>query len=181
MGVLVTVGKITLADDENYRIVFSENTSPNGKYKRKILVGFGEIGAGIDSQGFGSLLAEKLGISYIAVNQAKRTRYQFLSRESLTMALAPLQRDYDLYFYGTSLGGYAAAYYGRPLGANFLALSPRLPIHPITDKRSRSASGIQGTYIVRWMMVIQTILWRNESFFTIRIIPLIHSTFVRKL
>lgn len=131
----MTVEKRTLADDENYRIVFTENTRPNEKYRKKILVGFGEIGAGIDSQGFGSVLAGKLGISYVTVNQAKRTQYQFLSRESLTAALAPLQTNYDLYFYGTSLGGYAAAYYARPLGANFLALSPRLPIHPITDKR----------------------------------------------
>lgn len=131
----MTIEKRTLADDDNYRIVFSENTNPSENYKGKILVGFGEIGAGIDSQGFGSLLAGKLGISYITVNQSKRTQYQFLSRQSLMSALSPLLSDYDLYFYGTSLGGYAAAYYSRPIGANFLALSPRLPIHPITDKR----------------------------------------------
>ncbi|GAA1410578.1 hypothetical protein AUR04nite_12640 [Glutamicibacter uratoxydans] len=127
--------KTILDGNSKYKIIFTAPESPNPEYAGKILVGFGEIGSGIDSAGFGSALAEKLGIAYVTVNQAKRTQYQYLTREKIQSVLEPLQENNKFYFYGTSLGGYAAAYYSRPLGANFLALSPRLPVHPITDKR----------------------------------------------
>lgn len=127
--------KTVLDENSKYKIILTEPDQPCPEYAGKILVGFGEIGSGLDSAGFGSVLAEKLGIKYITVNQAKRTQYQYLTRDRLESVLNPIRESNELYFYGTSLGGYAAAYYSRPLGANFLALSPRLPVHPITDRR----------------------------------------------
>lgn len=100
-----------------------------------MLVGFGEIGSGLKSPGFGQNLAAGLGVAYVAVKQRHQTQYQFVDRNLVAEALSPWSSDHDLYFYGTSLGGYCAAYYARPLAANFLALSPRIPAHLVTEKR----------------------------------------------
>lgn len=122
-----------LVDHDDYRLelVVPDHVDPD--YDGKLLVGFGEIGSSLEGEGFGEALAARLGIAYVAVKQRRRTQYQFLSRKVVAEALTGLGSE--LYFYGTSIGGYCAAYYARPLGANFLALSPRVPANPVTKRR----------------------------------------------
>lgn len=107
----------------------------NKSFAGKVLVGFSEIGSGLESVGFGERLAEKLGISYIKVNQLRGSQYQYLTRDEFSSTISSISGSEELFFYGTSLGGYCAAYYARPVGANFLALSPRIPAHPVTNRR----------------------------------------------
>lgn len=126
---------IVAADSDDYRIEIEIPDEPAPGFEGKMLVGCGEIGSGLDTPGFGKQVADRLGVPYAALKQRNRTQYQYLTREVVTDAFSRVAGDYDLYFYGTSIGGYSAAYYSRPLGANFLALSPRLPTHPITNRR----------------------------------------------
>lgn len=124
-----------LLDGNDFRVKIEVPDRIGPGFDGRILVAFGEVGSDLDSPGFGSQTCEKLSIPYISVHQRKRTQYQYLSREVLSETLAPWSERFELFFYGTSLGGYCAAYYSRPLGARFLALSPRLPVHPVTDLR----------------------------------------------
>lgn len=127
------VSSQVIVDHADYRIELTVPDQVASEYEGKLLVGFGEIGSSLDGKGFGQELAGKLGIAYAAVKQRALTQYQFLPRTVVTEALSGL--GYELFFYGTSIGGYCAAYYARPLGAHFLALSPRVPAHPVTKRR----------------------------------------------
>ncbi|WP_300343097.1 hypothetical protein [Nesterenkonia sp.] len=125
-----------LASGKDYRIEYhAPPAAAAPAYEGRVLVGFGEIGSGLQSPGFAQKIAADLGIAYIAVKQRHKTQYQFLSREIFQEAVAPWSASHELYLYGTSLGGYCAAYYARPVAAHFLALSPRIPAHPVTSRR----------------------------------------------
>lgn len=131
----MATARTILRDHPDYRIelIVPEQIDPD--LAGKLLVGFGPINSGFDDPGFGEVLSEKIGVAYAAVRQRKGTQYQLLSREVMTEVFGDLHDRYELFFYGSSVGAYCAAYFARPLGANFLALSPRIPTHPLTSLR----------------------------------------------
>lgn len=115
-------------------MTYSIPERPNRSLSNKVLVAFGEIGSDIDDPGFGAKSAAEMGINYLYIGQRKRTQYQHLSRETLSTLVREALPGRKLYLYGTSLGGYCAAYFGQSLNANILAFAPRVPAHPVTKR-----------------------------------------------
>jgi hypothetical protein len=73
----------------------------------------------------------RLGADVVTVRRKREHFYQALSREVFTAAVAPLLPRYTrVLAYGSSLGAYAALYYGRDLDCTALAVSPRVSVHP---------------------------------------------------
>jgi tetratricopeptide (TPR) repeat protein len=74
----------------------------------------------------------RLGSDVIAVRRKHEHFYQPLSRQAFLAAVRPALRGYArVLAYGSSLGAYAALYYGRDLDALLLAPSPRVSVHPV--------------------------------------------------
>lgn len=121
-----------LARTPDWSATFHVPDIESDRYSGKVLVSFGEIGSDLNDIGFGAKIASKMGVQFLNISQRKGTQYQFLGRDDFCEVVDyPALQGKDLYLYGTSLGGYCALYYGRPVGASILALAPRIPAHPI--------------------------------------------------
>lgn len=82
--------------------------------------------------GFGETLLHGAGYDLICVQKRSNNGYQSMSREAFGKAVKPtLSRYRRICFYGSSVGAYAALYFGRGQRADILALSPRNSLHPI--------------------------------------------------
>lgn len=123
--------KKVLATNENYKITYyTKGISKN----KKCVITFGEIDSTLEETGFGSKLIVSEGYDHIYVAHKRHTQYQFLSTETFYSIVHEVLADKEVYTYGSSLGGYCAIYYGGIIDANILAMSPRIPAHPVIDK-----------------------------------------------
>lgn len=96
-----------------------------------VFVTFGKVSSNIDHIPFGYPFLTRQGFRHIHVAQVRRTSYQLLDLAGFAERIAPLVAGYRHRFtYGASLGGYAALYYGTQIGAQAIAGSPWLPLHP---------------------------------------------------
>ncbi|EFK95526.1 hypothetical protein LDC_2463, partial [sediment metagenome] len=81
---------------------------------------------------FGMDFLRRQGVDVIAVQRKDEHFYQALSREVFHRAVQPqLARYTRVVAYGSSLGAYAALYYGRDLDCEAIASSPRVSVHPV--------------------------------------------------
>lgn len=123
----------TLREHPGYRITLHRHADP----ARILLISFGSVGSRLSPGGFGTRLAGKYGYDNIYAAQRPGSQYQELQAEELCEAVAPYLDNYDrVVSYGASLGGYAAVYYGGPLGARIVAVSPHNSAHPLIDRSS---------------------------------------------
>jgi hypothetical protein len=81
---------------------------------------------------FGHEFLGKQGLDVIAVRKKTENFYQPLSRRDFEAAVAPVASRYPrVVAYGSSLGAYAALYFGRDLPWTVIASSPRVSVHPV--------------------------------------------------
>lgn len=81
---------------------------------------------------FGHEFLSKQGLDVIAVRKKAENFYQPLSRQAFEAAVAPVAARYPrVVAYGSSLGAYAALYFGRDLPWTVIASSPRVSVHPV--------------------------------------------------
>ncbi|PYE84492.1 hypothetical protein [Pseudoroseicyclus aestuarii] len=115
----------TLARHGDYEITLHES---GAQPSDKLVVTFGGQPSDLAQSGFGTSFALSLGYDTIHVAQRFGTQYQGLPLEAFHAAVHPVSRGYaDVITYGSSLGGYAALYYGGCIEARCLAAAPMLP------------------------------------------------------
>lgn len=124
-----------LADGPDYRITLHHATrrKPADGSKRvtaPLVITFGGAPSGLSAAGFGTGWALALGWDTIYVAQRTETQYQLLSQDAFADAIAPVAAGRDVVCYGSSLGGYAALYFGGALDCRIVAAAPMLPAWP---------------------------------------------------
>ncbi len=113
----------TLLSTQQCRITYFDRGSA------QLVITFNSMGQTLEDD-FGKDFLEQLNISQINVACSSKDFFQSLSLESFLEAVSPIAKNHsDIVTYGTSLGGYAAIYFGSVLQARTLAIAPRLPIH----------------------------------------------------
>lgn len=114
-----------LADHSDYRITLhrSESVRPSPL----LVVTFDGQPTDLRNEGFGTALCRAQGWDNIYVAQRYGTQYQGLSVDDFYAAVSPLCEGRDVVCYGSSLGGYAALYFGGCLNARIIAAAPMLP------------------------------------------------------
>lgn len=118
-----------LLDDEDSRIEWHR---PDDATARPLLITFDPLLYLWPKPAFGLDFLLRQGVQVVAVRRKSEHFYQPLSREAFTAAVAPaLAGHARVIAYGSSLGAYAALYYGRDLDAEVIALSPRVSVHPV--------------------------------------------------
>ncbi|RZS33040.1 hypothetical protein [Corticibacter populi] len=88
-----------------------------------------------DDKGWAVDFLLKNGFEVIFVDQLHNSSYQGLSREKFKSIVTPYVAGKKVVTYGTSLGGYAALYFGSCLEASILSFAPRLCRDPDLLKR----------------------------------------------
>lgn len=116
-----------LADHPDYRItLFRFSDVPT----EKVIITFGGQPSGLDSEPFALKYFAKHELDAISVAQRNGTQFQGLSLDDFRQAVAGHVIDRDVICYGSSLGAYAALYYGGVLNARIIAASPFFPAWP---------------------------------------------------
>ncbi|MCP5272953.1 MAG: hypothetical protein H6932_17280 [Burkholderiaceae bacterium] len=127
----VRAGAVTstvLLDDDEIRIEHFERGGAGGT----LVVTFDPIAYFWDRPPFGHEFLRKQSLDVIAVRKKSENFYQPLSREAFDAAVAPVAARYARVFsYGSSLGAYAALYFGRDEPWTVIASSPRNSSHPV--------------------------------------------------
>ncbi|MDY0404701.1 hypothetical protein P5G51_004155 [Virgibacillus sp. 179-BFC.A HS] len=121
--------KLTLFDNGKSRIEFYKNLKPT----KSLIFTFDSVNICWDEPSFGFKLLQRQNMDIIAVRKkTKKSFHQDLSKDTFDQTVKDLASGYQNKFsYGFSLGAYAALYYTSDMDCQILALSPRLPIHPI--------------------------------------------------
>ncbi|MBK1688156.1 tetratricopeptide repeat protein [Rubrivivax gelatinosus] len=85
-----------------------------------------------DRPPFGQEFLRKQALDVVAVRKKTENFYQPLSREQFDAVVGPVSARYArVVSYGSSLGAYAALYYGRDEPWTVIASSPRNSTHPV--------------------------------------------------
>lgn len=117
-----------IANSDDYRITFHAAAN---KPSDTLVITFGGLPAGLESDGFGTDFCLVHGYDTIYTSQRINTQYQGLSLEDFQAAVAPKAAEYEkVVCYGPSLGGYAALYYGGSVNARIIVAGPVLPAWP---------------------------------------------------
>lgn len=114
----------TIADHADYRITLHQASD---RPTEKLIVTFGGQPSGLAAKGFGTDYLHGLGHDSLYVAQRHGTQYQGLSVEEFQAHVAELAEGRDVICYGSSLGAYAALYYGGSIDARIIAAAPMLP------------------------------------------------------
>ncbi|WP_347137549.1 hypothetical protein [Paracoccus sp. SSK6] len=117
----------TLARSDDYQITLHKPDGPDGD---PVVVTFGGMPSGLAPGGFGTRFCLGQGWTTIYVAQRALSQYQGLDLAAFRAAVAPVVDGRDVVCYGSSLGGYAALYYGGTINARIVAAAPRLPAWP---------------------------------------------------
>lgn len=115
-----------LIEHDDYQITFH----PGGAQAEKLVCTFGGQPSGLDRKGFGTDFALSRGYSTIYIAQRHGTQYQKLPLDVFRDAILPMIDGYDVFAYGSSLGAWAALWYGGTINARIIAAAPMLPAHP---------------------------------------------------
>lgn len=142
--------RILIATD-NYEITLYATYS-----SKKCIITFGEIDSKLEESGFGSKLILMDGYDHIYVAQKINTQYQFLKAEEFKEIIQNEIIDKEVFTYGSSLGAYCAIYYGGIINANILALSPRIPAHPIINDLIRGVFKNKGFFHKELINTVKT-------------------------
>lgn len=121
----------TLAEAPGYMITYHENEAANNT----IVISFGGLPSKKTPRGFGSSFILKQGYDHIFVAQEAGSQYQQLSLEDFADIVLPHIHDKKVYTYGSSLGAYAALYYGGIINARIVASAPKNSAHPSMRKK----------------------------------------------
>ncbi|KAA0017497.1 hypothetical protein F0A16_13165 [Salinicola corii] len=120
-----------IAEGEYYRITLHDIGSD------KTVISFAFLGAGVSDKGSDRDFCLKNGYNNIYVSCSDEDRFQSLSIEIFESAVTPYIRDKQVISYGTSVGAYAAIYFGGGINARIVAFSPRNSFHPIFNWQSK--------------------------------------------
>lgn len=121
------MNKVVLADHHDYRITLHQ-AKPN--QTELLVVTFGGQPSGIADAGFGTDFCLKQGWDTIHVAQRHGTQYQGLPVDAFFDAVSEVCAGRDVICYGSSLGAYAALYFGGCVDARIVAAAPMLPLWP---------------------------------------------------
>lgn len=116
-----------LADHKDYRITHHPAQPSAAQPDTPLVITFGGQPSGLADTGFGSGFVMGHGWDHIYVAQRAKTQYQGLSAQDFRTAVAPQCEGRDVVCYGSSLGAYAALYYGGQIDARIIAAAPLLP------------------------------------------------------
>lgn len=105
----------------SYQITYLKNKRPSST----VVITFGLIHSDFHSTPFGFPFITRQGFDHIHVAHERFTFYQLLDLNVFLDAVGEICQGKNVVAYGSSLGGYAAFYFGGPLGARILAASPR--------------------------------------------------------
>lgn len=135
---IIKYTKVFFIIDRDYRILISEIKSiveeesyaidyyPNGSAITFIV--FNGDGSRKSTAPFGLGFLIKLGFNVVAVKQ-ENNRYQSLSFSVFKDTVTPIVMGKQVFLYGSSLGGYCAAYFAGAVNGAVIAAAPRNPIH----------------------------------------------------
>ena len=116
-----------LLDDEHTRIEHFHRGGEGGT----LVVTFDPIAYNWDRPPYGHEFLRKQALDVVAVRKKAENFYQPLSRQAFEAAVGPVAARYARVFsYGSSLGAYAALYFGRDEPWTVIASSPRNSSHP---------------------------------------------------
>lgn len=112
-----------LAENPDFRITFH---AANRQHDPLVVTFAGQPGQMAD-RGFGTDFALRNGFDTVYVAQRFESHFQGLDLETFQRTLAPYAAGRRVVCYGSSLGAYAALYYGGTIDADILAGAPMLP------------------------------------------------------
>lgn len=124
-------GPYELASSTGFKITYHKNSIPSDT----VMITFGGLPSRISAKGFGSNFALAMGYDHIFVAQEAGSQYQKLSLDNFKSAVEPYIRGKKVVTYGSSLGAYAAIYYGGVVNAKIIAAAPKNSAHPSMRKR----------------------------------------------
>jgi hypothetical protein len=128
-----------LLDDQDHHIEWHVRTDPAAA---ALVVCFDPLLQLWPAPAFGLDFMRRLGADVVTVQRKHEHFYQTLSRETLSALLSPLLPRYRrVLMYGSSLGAYAALYFGRDLDVMAIAVSPRVSVHPLYGTAHWQARG----------------------------------------
>lgn len=125
---LTAPGSYVLRETEGYMITYHKCMNP--KAGKKLIISFGGLPSKKTKKGFGSNFILNHGYDHVFVAQAPGSQYQQLSLEDFYDVLNPFLDEKSVYTYGSSLGAYAAIYYGGIIDAKIIAAAPKNSAHP---------------------------------------------------
>src|SRR5690625_4352730 len=124
-------GAYKLAESPGFLITYHKNEKPTDK----VGISFGGLPSKRTSTGFGSSFILKQGFDHIFVAQQEGSQYQELSVEDFVQAVEPYIIGKNVFTYGSSLGAYAALYYGGSIDAAIISSAPKNSAHPYMLKK----------------------------------------------
>lgn len=127
-------GAFTLAETSGYLITYHKNPQPTNT----IMITFGGLPSKKTPTGFGSKFALKQGYDHIFVAQEQGSQYQGLGLTEFVKAVQPYLEGKNVVTYGSSLGAYAALYYGGAVNAVIIASAPKNSAHRFMKKDNYS-------------------------------------------
>lgn len=119
---------VTLASHDDYLI--THHLSASRDFSRPLVITFGGQPSGRSVEGFGTGWCRAHGLDSVYVAQRKGTQYQGLDLDSFANAVGNIASGRDVVCYGSSLGAYAALYFGGCINARIVAAAPMLPAYP---------------------------------------------------
>lgn len=117
----------------------------------------------------------KLGFNVIAIKQ-NNDKYQSLSFSTFKNIVSPLVEGKKVFLYGSSLGGYCAAYYAGAVNGVVIAAAPRNSFHPVLASKQKSNSFYKHSNITdniiseKYMLVIVDPNHEKDKFFIEQVI-----------
>lgn len=127
-------GPYTLADAPGYLITYHKSRQNTDK----VVISFGGLPSKKTSRGFGSTFLLKQGYDHIFVAQEEGSQYQELPLTDFVTSIEPYIENKQVFTYGSSLGAYAALYYGGAVNAKIIASAPKNSAHRFMRKRKYS-------------------------------------------
>lgn len=119
--------ELVLDEAPGYKITYHRNSTPTDK----LVISFGGLPSKKTQTGFGSKFILNQGWDHIFVAQEEMTQYQHLSIEQFRENVSSIAAAYDVFAYGSSLGAYAALYFGGSVNARIIAAAPKNSAHPL--------------------------------------------------
>lgn len=127
-------GAYTLANAPGYLITYHKSS----QITDKVVISFGGLPSKKTSRGFGSTFLLKQGYDHIFVAQEEGSQYQKLPLIDFVKSVEPYIKNKKVFTYGSSLGAYAALYYGGAVNAKIIASAPKNSAHRFMRKKKYS-------------------------------------------
>ncbi|EKO3597160.1 polysaccharide deacetylase family protein [Vibrio metschnikovii] len=140
-------GSYVLSEQDGYMITYHRNKF-EANNRNKVVISFGGLPSRKTKTGFGTKFLLKMGYDHIFVAQEAGSQYQKLSLEQFNKVVSPYLIGKDVYTYGSSLGAYAALYYGGVINAKIIASAPKNSAHPsMRKKRFNNVDFLHNEYV----------------------------------